>query len=389
MLILVALIIVAAVVVGVTGIARSVGVPRGAVGGAGIAALLVLLVVAVLGGVGSPGSGSGDHASTPGAPPTTRRSEPTQGSRMEPAPADLPVIEVTATDTDTFAPDNVVGGLQPPGVVRVRASGFDAFERASVEQCVTELQRLPACTPAFPVQFGEDGRAEFQYRLHDSLPGGGCRWGRPTCELRVRGSASRRVGMAQTIFLDAPRRGRVIVDPSTDLRDGEIVRVSVTGFPPDVGANAMLCAPPTGHDPRRCGAAGGATTFRVDGEGSGQTDLQVLAAPLGTEGLRCGPRVPCVVSVVTDQGFVAAPVVPLRFSRGPGASYDPGRVAAGLSIAAVLTALGIALARRTDWRKPTEAATPDVDRADLETGLTLDELFGTDEELDASDAVQL
>ena len=64
-------------------------------------------------------------------------------------------------------------------------------------------------------------------------------------------------------------------------------------------------------------------------------------------------------------------------------------MAAGLTIGAVLSAIAVALARRTDWRKPTEAATPDVDRADLETGLTLDQLFGTDEALDASDPVGL
>lgn len=379
--------VVAVAVVGAMAVARGVGLPRGAAVGAGVVMFLVLVVVAVS---GLRGLGDFPDDSAPAGPaPTTRRAGPTLSSRTEAAPADLPVVEMKATDPDAFAPDNVVTGLQPPGVVRVRASGFDALERGRVEQCVTEFGRLPSCTPAFPLQFDEHGRADFQFRLDGSFPAGGCRWGRPTCELRVRGAASGLLGTAQTVFVDSPRRGRVTVEPRADIVEGGVVKVSVSDFPPNGSATAMLCAPPAGYDPRRCGAAGGTATFAVDAAGSGRTDLEVGAGPLGSGDRRCGPRVACVVTVVTDDGFVAAPVVALRFSRGPGASYDPGRLAAGLSIAAVLSAVAFALARRTDWRKPTEAATPDVDRADLETGLTLDELFGTDEELDASDPVQL
>jgi len=386
---LVAIGIVVAVVTGVAGLVRGIGLSRGAVGGAGaVVFVALLLVVAVPVLVGFRGSVD-DEEPTPGPPPAARAPEATSGSRTEAEPSALRVIEVTATDPDAFAPENVVEGLQPPGVVRVRANGFDANEPGSVEQCVTELSRLPACTPAFPVQFGENGRAEFQFQLSESFPVGGCRWGRPTCVLRVRGSGSGLLGTAQTIFVDAPRRARVTVEPSAGIADRDVVQVSVTGLPAGASAIAMLCAPPSGYDPRRCGAEGGTAPFSVDGGGSGRTDLAVRSGPLGTEGARCGPHVPCVVSVVTHAGFVAAPAVPLRFSRGPGASYDPGRLAAGLSIAAALTAIAAALGRRTDWRKPTEAATPDVDGADLETGLTLDQLFGTDEELDASDPVGL
>ena len=151
----------------------------------------------------------------------------------------------------------------------------------------------------------------------------------------------------------------------------------------------MLCAPPSGYDPRRCGSAGGAATFTTGPDGQGGTYLPIRAGRLGTEGEPCGPRITCGVSVVTDEGFVAAPVVPIRFSRGPGAAYEPRRVAVGLAIALVLSAIAVALARTTDWHKPTEAATPEVDGADLQTDLTLDQLFGTDEEIDARDPVEL
>jgi hypothetical protein len=42
---------------------------------------------------------------------------------------------------------------------------------------------------------------------------------------------------------------------------------------------------------------------------------------------------------------------------------------------------------RTDWTKPTEAATPELDDSDLRTGQSLDDLFGTDEELDEREPI--
>ena len=87
-------------------------------------------------------------------------------------------------------------------------------------------------------------------------------------------------------------------------------------------------------------------------------------------------------------GFVAAPVAPVAFSAGPGVAYDADRVVPGVLIAVVLVALAVGIALRTDWTKPTEAATPELDRADLRSDQSLDEIFGTDEEIDRRDPIR-
>jgi len=47
------------------------------------------------------------------------------------------------------------------------------------------------------------------------------------------------------------------------------------------------------------------------------------------------------------------------------ARYDPCRSLTGLTTAVVLLLVAFFVARRTDWRKPTEADTPELDRAVL------------------------
>ncbi|MDQ3641480.1 MAG: hypothetical protein M3450_08470, partial [Actinomycetota bacterium] len=80
-------------------------------------------------------------------------------------------------------------------------------------------------------------------------------------------------------------------------------------------------------------------------------------------------------------------VTPVRFSAGPGVAYDSGRVLLGVLTAMVLIGAAVVIARRTDWTKPTEAATPDLDSSDLRTAQSLDDLFGTDEQLDERDPI--
>lgn len=396
MLVVLAVIIVAAVaaaVLGIGGLGRGTGVPAALLIGAAALAFLVLLAVLAFGLQGFGSSSDDDAAPARSVPRPVPRAGPTPAttppeSRIEPSARDLPVLGVAASDPVQFAPHSVAGVLQPESVVRVRATGFGSFEAGTVEQCVTELGRRTSCVPGLPVQFDENGNAEFQFQLRAFAPGD-CRTGQPTCMLRVRGMTSRRQGTVHTVFVDGPPQGRITVEPRRGLADGDVVRVSVSGFPANVSATAVLCAPPSGYDVRRCGLAGREATFTVGTDGAGHTDLAVRAGPLGTERAPCGPRATCAVSVVTEHGFVAAPVVPIRFSLGPGASYEPRRLAVGLSLAALLVALALLLVRTTDWTKPTEAATPQVDAADLETGLSLDDLFGTDEELDAADPVEL
>jgi hypothetical protein len=113
----------------------------------------------------------------------------------------------------------------------------------------------------------------------------------------------------------------------------------------------------------------------------------VAAGRLGADAALCGPRRLCGVAVLVGPGFIAAPPTPVAFSLGPGVAYDAGRLIPGVLIAVALAAIAALLAIRTDWTKPTEAQTPGLDRADLRADQGLDELFGTDEELDARDPI--
>lgn len=210
-------------------------------------------------------------------------------------------------------------------------------------------------------------------------------YARATCTLEMVGAASGRRAEAQTVVGET-RQGQIRVTPRSGLRDGEAVAVAVTGFPAGSSATALLCAPLGGYDVRHCDPRA-TSEFHVGADGSGATELKVRTGRLGTAGARCGPRDDCGVQVVTSAGFVAAPVVPLQFSLGPGASYNRTRLAVGFGVGGLLLLLAIVLVRRTDWTKPTEAATPEVDAADLETEKSLDELFGTDEELEARDPI--
>ena len=44
-------------------------------------------------------------------------------------------------------------------------------------------------------------------------------------------------------------------------------------------------------------------------------------------------------------------------------TYDAGRLVGGLAAAAVLLAVALWLVRSTDWRPPSEADAPELDRA--------------------------
>ena len=62
-------------------------------------------------------------------------------------------------------------------------------------------------------------------------------------------------------------------------------------------------------------------------------------------------------------------LTPISFADPPGAAYDPGRLALGLALAALLLAVAGGLILRSDWSAVGEAAAPeidDVDYADLD-----------------------
>ncbi len=404
-LIALAVVVVAVVAAGLLGIGTLSGDNRQG-RRAGVLTALAVPVVAVIGVVllavlalGVLGARSGSHEEQPAAVPspaaattTTTTAVTAPGPRpsgatvpratLQPVAGNLPVVPIRAADDNRqFSPYPVVHGLAAESVVEVRAEGFAEFERGSIEQCVIEVARQTACSAAFPVQFDVDGRADFQFAVRAEIAPGRCRVGQATCLLRLTGNESRRRGVAQTIVGDQAAAGRVTVVPDRGIVDGQEVAVSVRGFPPGTSATAVVCAPPEPYDVGRCTDATPVSTFTVDGEGGGRTTLVV-----GT-GRLCGPGRPCGVTVVVGAGFVAAPTAPITFSTGPGVAYDRERVVPGVAVALVLVAAAFGIARRTDWAKPTEADTPDLDDADLRSDRSLDDLFGTDEDLNERDPI--
>lgn len=350
-----------------------------------LAAGVLLLAVLVL-GVGGRQLGDHEPATAPATTVVDERTPPLPVARVR-GGGSVPVVVMHAADTDRFLPYQPISGLVPDAVVRVQVDGFDWHERGSVRQCVVELGHLTACGEPFPVQFDGDGRADFQFAVRGDIAPGACRIGQPTCLLKVTGESGTRQASVQTVLVDALTKGDVRIEPAGPVADGQTVDVIVSGFPAGATATAVLCAPPETYDARRCGRPEPTSTFAIDGTGAGRTTLTVAAGRLGSEAALCGPRRECGVSVVVGGGFVAAPVTPVQFSRGPGVAYEGGRVLLGVLAAMVLIGAALLIVRRTDWTKPTEAATPDLDRSDLRTGQSLDDLFGTEEQLDERDPI--
>ncbi len=321
-------------------------------------------------------------ATVPPGPVTTR-------SRPQPhaAGADLPLVVVAATGDDRVAAYPVIGGLPPQGVVRIVARGFHEFEPGGVAQCVLVPGAEVVCAPASKVQFDGSGRADFHLAVSEGVDGDRCRAGRPTCLLRVTGSDSGRQATAQTVFVDDALPVAVTLGPATasgrDLR----VAVTVRGLAAGTRGVAVVCIPPEAYDARRCAGGGPAAAFVAGGDGAAAATVELGEVGRGSARHRCGHRHPCAVSVFVGDGHLTASAVPIRFPAGVAASYDPGRLALGLALALALALAAVLLAGTTDWTKPTEAGAPALERADLQTAASLDELFGTDAELEARDPI--
>ncbi len=361
----------------------------GAVGPAvGLLAGLVLLALGVLGTFAMVGfedggseerTGRGDAprsvatTTTTVAPTTTttvapaERPRTTRGSAARPGP----VVLIEPVDDGSFPTvDSVVDGLEPGTVLSVRAVGFDAFAAGSAEQCVPTESGATTCFNHIPVQFGEDGVAQFQYLIsppgrEGALTARRCRADAARCTVVVHALDRTTRGEIQTIFgEDTTPTGRITVSSTTDLAvDGEPVIVTVRDYPPGVTVDAMLCAAPdaTGS---RCGAPGPSVPLVVGPDGRGRARLVVRSGDVGPAREPCGRSDVCGISVASRDVFVRAPVVPVTFAVPPGADYDPARLLLGLALAALLVAIGTWLVLRSDWSAIGEAAAPEIDDAE-------------------------
>lgn len=279
------------------------------------------------------------------------------------------VVRLTAEDGADegagFTTTRVVDGLSAAAVLDVRVEGFEAHAPAVAEQCLGATAR--ACANRLPVQFDSEGRARFQYLVHDDFRPGtsDCDADAPRCAVVIRALESDHRTELVTLFHDRlPPPGELEVDPATALGDGQTVRVTVSGLPTGAAVAVTTCVAPAVEGASRCGAPAETEHLVVGPDGEGKTDLTVTSGPIGTERLRCGGELTCAVVVISDSVAVRAPVVPITFSAPPGVDYEVARLAPALTLAAALLVGAVVLLRRTDWAPVGEAAAPEIDEAE-------------------------
>ena len=165
------------------------------------------------------------------------------------------------------------------------------------------------------------------------------------------------------------------------LPETAVLVISASGFKPGTGEVAQC-----GLDAEDC-----RNGFPVEFGADGTARFQYLVSDVVHEGERCGAgQQPCLVVVFGSHGEAeghavtvfhdpAPPVAPVTIeppagpaeaaagAAGPTARYHGARLAGGLALAALLLALAWRLFRRTDWREPAAAATPDMDAAAFDT----------------------
>jgi hypothetical protein len=315
----------------------------------------------------SPTSRPVESAPTARQDATTVTTQPAAGGGR-PAVALGPVVAIEAGAATFPASYDVADGLGPATVLRMRATGFEPFVRGVAQQCVDGSPTR--CGNSLPVQFDEDGAAEFQYLVSDDFLAplqvpGRCRADSAPCTVNVRALSGRDHGEIHTVFGDrvAPA-GRISVTPSRELSlDGQTVTVTVDDYPPGARLDAMLCAAPDATG-TRCGTPGPTAPLVVGANGTGRARLVIEPSRVGTEGAPCFRGDDCGVSVASAAVFARAPVVRISFAAPPGAAYDPTRLVIGLGLAIVLLVIAAVLLRHTDWSPIGEAAAPEIDDAE-------------------------
>jgi hypothetical protein len=278
-------------------------------------------------------------------------------------PSDGPEVFIAAALPGAYgSPLQTVDRLDERSVLRMTVVGFEPESTGVIEQC-----SVGGCSNPFPVAFDIDGRARFQYLVRDDFArtfetASSCRVGQPACVVHIR--SGDRQAFLNTVFRDpAPRSPAIRIEPNRfDLVDGARLRISVTGFAPGSRLQAMFCVAPHTYRRAGCGAPGPVSSFTIGADGVGRTTLPVREGRVGSGGASCGGSSQCTVVVKHAGTAVPEAFTSVEFSEGPSAQYDVTRSLAGLSIAAILLGLAFLLMRGTDWRKPTEADTPDLDR---------------------------
>ena len=341
----------------------------GLLGAVVVIALTVVAAVALFGvggGGDDPDPMSGQPRDMATSPSTTAsRPGPEGASSVVPGsrrgePTDGPEVRVTAWGETDFADAEPVDGLPDTTVLRVTVTGFVADTTGEAAQCAPTRAGHEACRGRFPVRFDERGTARFQFLVAADR----CQHDRP-CLFWVRGEGNRRMAVPLMFGARAPAAATLTVVPDDGLEDGKTVQVSVAGLSPRSRPKVVQCAPPGLPVAERCEELRPANPLVVGADGRGSTSVAVTAGEVGSGRHPCRRGNRCGIALASEGALVRAAFVPVDFSAGASASYDPKRVAVGFAAAMALLSIAFWLIRTTDWREPTEAATPAMDAVPL------------------------
>jgi hypothetical protein len=229
-----------------------------------------------------------------------------------------------------LAPAETVDRLADGDVLVLRVTEGAAGARGNVSQCRLTVDGFSGCTNGFPIQFGDDGTATFQYQLVDL---GGC-GAAGACVVRVSDGEHDLSAHAFTVFGGpAPPPPKIALTPAGPYRPGDRVTVSVTDLAPGTEIRTAFCATECSHTTRAVADAGG----------TAETTVAI--------GAKCDD---CGVAVV---GAGGSQLVDTPFTASPGPDYDLTRLVGGLTAAALFLLVAWRLVVTVDWRPPSEADT--------------------------------
>ncbi len=311
------------------------------IGVIGVIAAIAALLVVLFGARVLIGGSSADEE------PTTAQTRGDTTSEEETSVEPIPKIPERRQITLIARPDrpatarSTYADLDDGDVVQI-AIRSDGPSRGTIEQCVVRRRdgadRLSACGNALPVVTDADGVADVLYQVVDT---GRC-GPRDRCVVVVRfpndgTTAYGGTADAFIVFGDGPRELTVEVEPAGPYLDGDAVLLDIGAVTPGAAVSVRWCGE-TCADP----IIGAAT---ADGRFSATIEIDA-------ECDRC--------EVIVSAGAREL-AVPVSIADRPGASYSVERLVAGLLAAIGFFAAAVLVARRTDWRPPSEAATPAFD----------------------------
>lgn len=251
------------------------------------------------------------------------------------APSDTPDIELRAERTgDLPLAPSTIGGLADDDVLLVDVAGFHPRSDAAVVQCGwTPSGR--SCEQLLTVSFDGRGHARFLVRVSAEVASVDCREADRPCVLAVVGGDRRAV--AVTAFGKVAPSPMTITASPTRASPGDSVRVTLDHLPPSSPVSVVLCSP--GPSAPRCGPS--LASFEADRDGRARGSVTI--------GDGCARGQTCGLALVLDGEDEPVGSTPFSVTGSAGATYDQGRLRAGLLAAALLGATALVLLRRTDW----------------------------------------